>query len=124
MPVYRYKGVAQVPRDKDDRDVGYDLLDLHDTLWARRHEVGNDKTFGAKEVFPNGEYGASLNGDNYGHDGADAPWFWGFDQEAGLVRGVWFFNPAHAMRKHFPRSKERFSTEYLLHPYLASGVRP
>jgi hypothetical protein len=34
--IYRYRGVAESPEGGDGRDVGYDLQDLSEVLWARR----------------------------------------------------------------------------------------
>lgn len=115
--IYRYKGVAEEPRGNDQRDVGYDLLAVESTLWAHRFEVGPKQAFGEARLFPQGRFGASFNGDNYIDDGADAPWSWGHDPDHGLARGEWFMDPAKAMRTHFPRQKDRFSTVYLSNPF-------
>lgn len=36
--IYRYAGIAEVPESLNDRNVGYDLIDLTSTIWARRFE--------------------------------------------------------------------------------------
>lgn len=117
--IYRYKGRAEQPVGKNDRDVGYEMAALKDTLWAHRFEIGSRLTYGEAADFPDGRYGSKFNGNNRIDHGADAPWFWGYDAEHGLMRGEWFHDPAKAMRIHFPRHKERFSTEYLQHPFRA-----
>lgn len=114
--LYRYHGRAEQPVGNDDRDVSYDLVSLKDTIWKRRFEIGPTKLFGLAADFADGRYGCSFNGDDYVTDGADAPWFWGFD-EGKLGRGEWFFDPAKAMRVHFPKQKDRFPGEYLQHPF-------
>lgn len=114
--IYRYHGRAEQPVGKLDRDVSYDLLPLKDTLWKRRFEIGPTRCFGLADDFPDGRYGCSFNGDDYVTDGADAPWTWGYEKGR-LERGEWFFDPAKALRTHFPKQKDRFPGEYLQHPF-------
>ena len=115
--IYRYHARAEEPVDGSNRDVSYDLLSIKDTLWARRNEVGPDKAFGEADDFFNGHYGSAFNGDDYTKNGANPPWSWGEDAAAHLKLGDWFFDPAKAVRTHFPKQKDRFSTEYLAHPF-------
>lgn len=117
--VYRYRGVAEVPGGGNERDVGYELVDLAGTLWARRNDTGRGRLFGAVARFPGGTYGARLDADNWRNDGPDAPWMWGLDAGSGLARGVWFMDPARALRVRFPHQADRFPSDYVVHPYQA-----
>jgi hypothetical protein len=122
--IYRFKGRAQVPASLSDRDVGYDLVSLEQTLWAHRFEVGRGKAFGDTRAFASGTFGAHLNGDNYGRNKASAPWNWADSRDKGLAHGDWFLDPARAMHVHYPGLKLRFSTEYLGNPFLYAGASP
>ena len=122
--LYRFKGRAEVPKSADDHDCAYDVIDLHDSLWARRFDIGTDRTFGKAADFAMGRFGCSFNGDDYTENSADAPWYWGADEDAGLQTGDWFFDPAKALRAHFPGSKDRFSVDYVSNPYTVAGSRP
>ncbi|MEM3087458.1 MAG: hypothetical protein QXT68_10055, partial [Halobacteria archaeon] len=102
---YRYKGVAELPEHKNDRDVGYDLLPMS-LLWDRRADIGNGRTFdcpfsyaGARHSIP-GTIGGCLDGDTKGDDQAKPPWGWDDSNDGPVYKGDWFFDPAHAVSTH------------------------
>ena len=115
--------------------VGYELVSLYDTLWARAQTGAND-TFGdgyafaalavrtrlasgddaALQVEP-GVLGASLRGAVGGRNMARPPWGWFDNRERDRPLGEWFFDPAGTIARHF-RPDEPFSLVYLHQPYL------
>ena len=116
--VYRFHARSDVPKGLHDRDCGYALISLLDSFWPRRFDVGHDRTFGSTDTFAPGTFGAGLNGHKYAANRAHAPWAWRDSDDEGLAHGDWFFDPAHAMRFHYPGIKERFVSDYRVNPYL------
>lgn len=81
--VYRFRGRAEVPRSIDDRNVGYQLLEMRDSLWAHARDCGPHAVFsslmdfrgarcGRGLVCPRG-IGAQLSAAP-GHASTGAPW--------------------------------------------------
>ena len=117
--VYRVGEEAQVPEGIDDDHVTYRLVSIYETLWARRHQIGDGRTFDRRFYYRGRVLPAALDGDNYGVDKANTPW--GYDQATGwrLRRGDWFLDPARALRYH-ATFHGPFSTRYRYNPYLGS----
>ena len=140
--IYRHGGRAEAPgtggvaTGADRREaVGYELVSLYDTLWARAQAGAND-TFGdgyafaslavrtrlasgddaSLEVDP-GVLGASLRGSVGGRNMARPPWGWFDNRERERPLGEWFFDPAGTIARHFSPA-EPFSLVYVHHPYL------
>jgi hypothetical protein len=140
--IYRYDGRAEEPGlgrltvgPARRESVGYELVSLYDTLWARA-QGGANQTFGdgfefapvsvrsrlasgddgAVEVEP-GVLGASLNGRVGGRNMARPPWGWFDNSERDRPLGEWFLDPAATIARHFDPS-EPFSRVYVHHPYL------
>ncbi len=125
--VYRYAGFAAVPRSLDDRDVGYALVEIGDTLWQHARAAGPHLTFASLIDF-HGERCAEYDcprgiggvlAPQAGHDTTGMPW------EEGGGRGVKshgdaFFDPAFTLDKRL-RFPHPFSTKYLFNPYLGIG---
>lgn len=120
--IYRYTGTASEPRDKNDKNCGYDFVSIESSFWARRNEVGRDKIYAKTATFAMGTFGTNFNGTSYANDRAAAPWSWADKRDRGLAQGDWFFDPALAMQVHFPARKAAFSREYLVNPYLHGGA--
>jgi hypothetical protein len=116
--IYRVGEEAEIPEGTDDPQVSYRLVPIWETLWPRRHLVGDGKLFDQPFDYRGRELPACLDGDDFGADRANAPW--GYAQETGdrLSRGDWFLDPARALAYHatFPQP---YSLHYLYNPYLA-----
>ncbi|MBI4469257.1 MAG: hypothetical protein HY650_08060 [Acidobacteria bacterium] len=127
--IYRYGGMAGLPRDKNDHDVKYDLIDLIDPvegLWTHRQRFEGETRPYAKPFArwwngffysDHGPIGAAF----YGHQGSQArpPWGW---TARGVSKGDWFIIPAFSWSRHLviPGLKPE-STAYLHNPYLVAG---
>ena len=123
--IYRYTGTPAIPRSLDDRDVGYALIEVGETLWAHARDGG---TFASSMDF-NGErcgllkcphgIGRVLSA-RPGHGSTGMPWEEGGGRGV-KARGSAFFDPAltFARRLRFPAP---FSTDYLYNPYLGIGT--
>ncbi len=115
--IYRVGDRAQRPRHIND-EVTYQLLPIYETLWARRGDMGDGRTFDRPFFYGPNLIPAAIDGDTYGVDKANTPW--GYNQARGmkLHRGDWFLDPAKALAFHatFP---EPFSRRYIFNPYLA-----
>lgn len=116
--VYRPGDTAEVPESTDDRDVSYQLVDLADSLWARRFEVGPQALFGKAQEFGGETFGYAFAGTRYGDHKANAPWGW---QAEGLPRGTFFLDPATMVAALF-EVPEDFATEYAPNPYTGSAA--
>ena len=118
--VYRYKGgVAQKPKSGKDNDVGYKLVPLRTTLWARRADICNGKcTFDNKMVYDGMTLGLAFNGETHGDDKANPPWAWDDPEDGPVYRGDIFFRPAEAALTHLNISGA-FSKQYVHNPFLA-----
>ena len=140
--IYRYGGRAEAPgtgavvTGAGCREVvGYELVPLYETLWARAQAGAND-TFGDGHAFAAlevrirlasgddagleiepGVLGASLRGSVGGRNMARPPWGWFDNRERERPLGEWFFDPAGTIARHFSPD-EPFSLVYLHHPYL------
>ena len=140
--IYRYGGRAGEPASRRvataagrRQAVGYELVSLYDTLWARA-QTGVNETFGhaydfaafvvrvrqtngddaSLEVEP-GVLGASLRGVVGGQNMARPPWGWFDNRERERPLGGWFLDPAGTISRHFSPD-EPFSLVYVHHPYL------
>ncbi len=140
--IYRYGGRAGEPAVRRvttaagrRQVVGYELVSLYDTLWARAQTGAND-TFGNEYVFAAfvvrvrqasgddtslevepGVLGASLRGVVGGQNMARPPWGWFDNRERERPLGGWFLDPAGTISRHFSPD-EPFSLVYVHHPYL------
>jgi hypothetical protein len=115
--IYRVGEKAEVPQSVDDEQVSYKLLPIYATLWPRRDDVGDGRTFDGPFTYRGQELPKSIDGDDFGTDKANTPW--GYYQTTGevLSRGDWFLDPAKALAYHASFSGD-FSLEYVYNPYL------
>ena len=127
--VYHFSGTAEVPRSIDDRNVGYALEEIGDTLWAHAHDKGPHATFASLMSFE-GErcgplficpraFGAVLSS-RRGHGSTGMPWEEGSGRGMSR-RGEAFFDPAYTLSRRlaFPAP---FATNYVYNPYLSVGT--
>lgn len=116
--VYRFKGIAEQPRNTNDRDVGYDLVPILETLWAMRDQVGDAMPFDAPFFFSKGcSVPGRFDGDNFQEDSAAPPWGWDDIDDGRVKKGDWFLFPAHAIGEHV-KINGPYSLEYLYNPYI------
>ena len=118
--IYRFTGRgAEEPEDLGDTDISYELLPIHEQLWARRTEIGRDKTYCCAEGFElNGNrtarFGAAFNGP-IGGCAAKPPWGWDQKDDGNVRTGDWFLNPLYALNEHV--NIPDFGREYKYNPY-------
>ena len=115
--IYRVGEKAEVPEGLNDQDVAYRLLPIFTSLWPRRDNIGNGKTFDRPFEYRRHVLPAAIDGDNFGEDRANTPW--GYYQATGITlsRGDWFLDPVKALAFHAVFTGD-FSPEYLYNPYL------
>lgn len=140
--IYKFTGKAEDPEKQRDGAVGYDLLPIQTTLWARAIKGiadGANPTYGSTQnygqitinlVQPNGriaarqitvgKIGSAFLGDTGSLNMARAPWAWFDKDERAQPLGLWFFDPATIIKRDFP-TDDSFSTAYLRLPFWASG---
>lgn len=127
--VYRFTGTAQDP-EQAEGDVGYDLLPLYNTMWARAQRVPNEtygeaQDYGVREVAVAGgrprvatlgSLGSSFRGVQGAENKARPPWGWFDMTERSRPLGEWFLDPAAAVKRHFPSAG--IDAAYLHQPFL------
>jgi hypothetical protein len=140
--IYKFTGRAEDPEQQQDGSVGYDLLPIQTTLWARAEKglagganitYGNTNDYGQitiNVVQPNGrvvtrrikvgKIGSAFLGNTGGLNMARPPWSW-FDNNAReQPLGLWFFDPATIIKRDIP-TDDSFRTAYVRLPFWASG---
>jgi hypothetical protein len=145
--IYSYKGQADDPERMRDKNIGYDLIPIYDTLWQQAQQ-GENETYGEAAEYqkftvtkyqmnasgPNdsasgqsvehqpGTLGSAFRGTVGFKNKARPPWGW-FDQmEKERPAGEWFFDPAGVIARHFSLG-ESFSRSYTYHQYFKIGVQ-
>lgn len=134
--IYRFTGTAEDP-ETSDGDIGYDLLPTYSTMWARARAVPNEtygeaQDYGEREVRVTGaaaaptvklgSLGSSFRGVQGAENKARPPWGWFDMTERDRPLGEWFFDPAAAVRRHFPSIE--MDTGYLHQPFLGITREP
>lgn len=122
--IYRLGEEAEAPQAIDDEHVSYLLAPIYTTLWARRADVGDGRTFDGPFVYRGQVLPKAIDGDGFSTDRANTPW--GYYQTTGevLSQGDWFLDPASALIFHASFSTE-FSLKYLYNPFLVDlGLFP
>jgi hypothetical protein len=97
--VYRYTGQAKEPQDGNDRNAGYDLLDIG-ILWAERHNP---------EIFY--EFG-TFRGNDFGENKAHAPWQWDDKDDGEVDADDFFIDPAYLV-DYYHIGLGNFSRDYI-----------
>lgn len=130
--IYRYQGIAEEPWNQNDRDVGYDLIDLKDTIWARRFGDPHRKCdyFIKKGIrlSPNScgyiiekaQFGAKFAGNNYSSGATSCyvgpPWNKAFDN-----LGIWFIDPLLHYQDAQGQSWACIGEKYIYNPFRYSS---
>ena len=120
--VYRYTGLAGLPRGNQDKQATYDLISIEDTLWAHRFDVGTTFCCADSYLVPGGQpatFGSAFNGP-IGGCAASPPWGWDQRDDA-LAKGDWFRDPLRAYSAQF--GIQGLSGAYVHNPYLRADVR-
>ncbi|MFN0084095.1 MAG: hypothetical protein ACKVX9_01795 [Blastocatellia bacterium] len=143
--VYSYTGKADNQDLVTSKSIGYDLLPIYDTLWARAQQVnekGENETYGEGFDFKTravlraasekdataprrmeqklGLIGSTFRGEVGFKNKARSPWGWFDSSEPDRPQGEWFFDPASVIASHFSLGPE-FSAAYVYHPYFRVG---
>ena len=116
--IYRVGEQAEVPESTKDEDVSYTLVPIYTTLWPRREDIGDGKTFDGPFDYRGRTLPKSIDGENFGPDKANTPWGYGQATGSTLSRGDWFLDPAIALAFHAHFDGD-FSLEYVYNLYLA-----
>jgi hypothetical protein len=139
--IYKFAAKAEDPDKQPQGPIGYDLLPIQTTLWARAKVRTADK--GATyAIFHNygeltitlaqargrtvvkkvkiGEIGQAFAGDSGGLNMARPPWAWFDKRRRGDALGLWFFDPARIIKRDF-KLGESFSTTYSQLPFWATN---
>lgn len=140
--IYKFTGRAEDPELQQDGSVGYDLLPIQTTLWARAEKglagganitYGNTQDYGQitiNVVQPNGrvaarkitvgKIGSAFLGNTGSLNMARPPWGWLDNDAREQPLGLWFFDPATIIKRDF-QTDDSFSTAYVRLPFWASG---
>lgn len=134
---YSFQNQADDPEAKSSTGtVGYQLLPLSTTLWARAQK-GKNETYGTAhdygtininvvqqggdvkvQKFTIGKLGSAFRGKVRAPNVARPPWAWIDVRESRQSLGSWFFDPAQLIKRHFALG-DNFSTAYLSQPFLS-----
>ena len=133
--VYRFTGTASDPEGGREKTIGYELVPIYETLWARARGAVNE-TYGATYDYANlsvdvaqksgqtisrkislGVLGAAFSGKVGAKNMARPPWAWFDRNERDELTGRWFFDPAQTTKRHFNPTGS-FSLAYLHAPFL------
>lgn len=138
--IYKFAGKAEDPDKQKDGSIGYELLPIETTLWAKVRSPKESKglTYATlhdyAEISINvvqangqvavkqiklGEIGETFAGDTGGLNMARPPWAWFDKGHRGDPLGLWFFDPAQVIKRDFDLD-ESFSTAYLDLPFWAT----
>ena len=123
--IYRFESnTTEYPSTGNNENVSYSLIPIIKSLWPRRYDMGDGKTYdqpflyqGARYSFVN-ETPAAFDGDNgNGDDKANPPWGMDDGNDGDVYQGDWFFDPAYTVSTHLT-IPYNFSLDYTYNPYL------
>lgn len=135
--VYRFAAKAEDPEKQPRDSVGYDLIPLQ-VLWSKAKTqglkngtYGEAKNYGAVTILVRqsngrpgerkisvGNIGAAFLGKVGGQNMARPPWAWFDRNDRDEPLGLWFFDPATIIKRHFGLG-DTFSTTYVRLPFWA-----
>lgn len=140
--IYTFAGKAEDPEQSHGESVGYDLLPIQTTLWAKasaKSAEGANTTFGSAYDYKQitikllqsngriterkinvGKVGSAFSGDTGGLNMARPPWGWFDKNSRQQPLGLWFFDPATIIKRDF-ETGDSFSTAYLRLPFWAGA---
>jgi hypothetical protein len=98
--VYRYTGQAEEPTNGNDRNAGYDLVNI-DELWAKRYDPDIFYDFGI------------FIGDDFGENKAHAPWGWDDKDDGEVSADQFFIDPAYLI-SYYHDGLGNFSHDYIV----------
>jgi hypothetical protein len=129
-----YTGTADRAKHGNDRNIGYDLISIEDTWWARAKQTGTDRLFDAAfDYQPFGNRpgaGTRYMGSFWGRKQSanKAKPFWGWHDERTrrgkvLNTGQWALDPAYSVTKNitWPAAMP-VELDYIYNPYLEIGA--
>ena len=134
-----YKASADRPRHANDRQVGYELLSIHDHWWTKACQAESgwqDRTFdeymtyqptGGRPTTPCRMIGTTFYGRKESSNKAKPFWGWhdvATNKKKVIGVGQWALDPAYSIQQslRFPSDKS-ISLKYLYNPYLGIGVQ-
>ena len=138
--IYKFTGKADDPDSHKGGSIGYELLPIQTTLWARARIGKEDKgaTYAGAHDYAKisisvvqangrvevkqikvGEIGETFLGKTGGLNMARPPWAWFDKHRRHDPLGLWFFDPASIVKRDF-KLPESFSTAYVRLPFWAS----
>jgi hypothetical protein len=138
--IYKFAGKAEDPDQQKDASIGYELLPIETTLWAKVQtpKESKDLTYATLHDYAEisisvmqangqaavkqiklGKIGETFAGDTGGLNMARPPWAWFDKGHRGDPLGLWFFDPAQIIKRDF-KLDESFSTAYLYLPFWAT----
>ena len=140
--IYKFTGKAEDPEQQKDGSIGYDLLPIQTTLWAKAEKgladganiaYGESHDYGqiaisvvqsngrvATRKITLGKIGSAFRGNTGGLNMAHPPWGWFDKHRRSDPLGLWFFDPARVIKRDFT-TDESFSTTYLHLPFWAAS---
>ncbi|MFA6450533.1 MAG: hypothetical protein WCX65_13760 [bacterium] len=114
---YIYKEKAEEPNGIPAKNIGYELLPIHETLWQYRDCAGDGKCYDVSFNYRGITLQSVFDGDTFVTDAANVPW--GYNQAVGddIIQGDWFLDPARAVLYHAGPMPD-FSADYYFNPYI------
>jgi hypothetical protein len=98
--VYRYMVQAMEPNNGNDRNVGYELVNIDD-LWTKRYDPDIFYEFGV------------FKGDDWGNNKAHAPWGWDDKDDGEVSVDQFFVDPAYLVA-YYHGGLGDFSHDYIV----------
>lgn len=113
---YHFTGRAKEPRSPKDSSCEYALVDITQTLWARRDQTGEGRPFSQPGTTAYGDAGMAFNGDNYKPDAVATPWAWDNSPAGPVAEGDWLLDPAFVFSEWY-ESDHPVARGYLHNPF-------
>lgn len=116
--IYRETDEPAEPEGPNDRNAGYRLAPILDTLWKVQDFVGRRSVYATTFRMATGcEYPERFVASSPGQRGGRPPWAWDDLDDEGVRAGEWFFWPAWAAASHVTMP-EPFDVQYTYNPFL------
>jgi hypothetical protein len=116
--VYRFKKEPTEPEGPNDRDAGYRLAPILETIWKLKGFVGDRSVFHSNFRMDDGcEYPERFVSSTPGKRGGRPPWAWDDIDDEGIRIGEMFLIPADVISKHLTMPAP-FDRNYSYNPYL------
>lgn len=116
--VYRFEKNPKEPEGANDRNAGYRLVPILESLWKLRGFVGRRSVFSSTFRMDTGcQYPEKFVSSRSGQRGGRPPWAWDDIDDEGVRMGEWFFWPADVVSRHLSLPPP-FARSYTYHPYI------